>query len=136
MRSGAEMKRFAIESCAATDQAQIDTRMPRAHSTNSSGSARSPRTVRRCLHRSGQLLPAPPPASNKVQRNAGWPGDGFVFVPDKARQRGEEIVHADDGLMMIGADRARYLRGIAQFAELRFPIADGEGLDRATGGSL
>ena len=43
-----------------------------------------------------------------------------------SRQRFEEIVHADDDFVMIGADCLRDFGGIAQFAELRFGVADGK----------
>ena len=70
---------------------------------------------------------------HEMQRNAGRPGDGFVFVPDERGQGIEEIFHADDDLVMVGADGAGHLSGVTQFAVLGFVVADGESLHRAIG---
>ena len=66
---------------------------------------------------------------DEIERDAGGPGDGLVFMPDQAGQRVEEIVHADDDFVVLGADGLGDLAGVGQFAEFGLLVADGEGLD-------
>ena len=67
---------------------------------------------------------------NEVERDAGGPGDGLVLMPDEAGQRVEEVVHADDDFVVLGADGLGDLAGIGELAEFGFLVADGEGLHR------
>jgi len=40
------------------------------------------------------------PDGDKVERDARWPHDGLVFVPDQMRQRSKKIVFTDEDFMM------------------------------------
>ena len=66
---------------------------------------------------------------NEVERDAGGPGDGLVLMPDEARQRVEEVLHADDDFVVLGADGLRDVAGVGELAVFGFLVADGEGLD-------
>ena len=39
---------------------------------------------------------------DKVQRDAGRPGDGLIFVPDQPGQGAEKVIDADGDLVMLG----------------------------------
>ena len=52
-------------------------------------------------------------------------------MPDEARQGVEEILHADDDFVVLGADGLGDVAGVGEFAEFGLLIADGEGLHRA-----
>src|ERR1035441_2568295 len=68
---------------------------------------------------------------NEVERDAGRPGDGLVFVPDEARQCVEKVFHADDDLGVFGPDGPGDVAGVGELTEFGFLVADGEGLDRS-----
>ncbi len=101
-----------------------------AGSAGSSDSARSRRTTRRCPRRSAPLSHARA-ASFETKYSDTLEGQaiGSSSCQMKLRQRGKEIVHRDHRLVMLGSDRLRHLRGVAQFAELLLCIANREGLD-------
>jgi hypothetical protein len=56
--------------------------------------------------------------------------DGFVLVPDQARQRREEVVIADDDFMVDGADAVGRLPRVLELAVLAIGKRNGERLDR------
>ena len=66
---------------------------------------------------------------NEVERDAGGPGDGLVFMPDEARQGVEEVLHADDDFGVLGSDGLRDVAGVGELTVFGFLVANGEGLD-------
>ncbi len=69
-------------------------------------------------------------ARNEIQRDARRMRERFVFVPDEARQRVEELFGADDDFVMIGFESSCGETRVSEFVGLALREGDGESFDR------
>ena len=63
-------------------------------------------------------------AADEIERNAGGPGDGFVFVMNELGESAEEIGRAHADFVVLRAEGGSGLAGISEFAVTGFRVAD------------